>query len=77
MAVNQRATYICIQEFGRRLLDLNRPGKIINVSSVTAFQANRNTSVYGMTKAAVVQMTKAFANEWASRGININSIAPG
>ncbi|KAF2113630.1 hypothetical protein BDV96DRAFT_633160, partial [Lophiotrema nucula] len=77
MAINQRATYINTQEFGRRLLSLQRPGKVVNIASVTAFQANRMTSAYGMTKGAVVQMTKAFANEWAKEGINVNAIAPG
>lgn len=77
MAVNQRAMYISIQEFGRRCLSLNRPGKVVNIASVTSFQPNRNTSVYAMTKGAVVNMTKAFSNEWASRGMNINAIAPG
>ncbi|KAF2728100.1 2-deoxy-D-gluconate 3-dehydrogenase [Polyplosphaeria fusca] len=77
MAINQRAIYINMQEFGKKCLELQRPGKIVNISSVTAFQANINTSAYGMTKAAVVQMTKAFSNEWAGRGINVNAIAPG
>lgn len=72
-----KAVYVADQEFGRRLLALNRPGKIINICSVTAFQANRYTSVYCATKGAVLQMTKAFSNEWASRGIQVNCISPG
>ncbi|GAD92409.1 hypothetical protein NECHADRAFT_55852 [Paecilomyces variotii No. 5] len=55
----------------------NRPGKIINIAPVTAFQANENTSIYTSTKGAVVQMTKAFSNEWVSRGIQVNCISPG
>jgi 2-dehydro-3-deoxy-D-gluconate 5-dehydrogenase len=75
--INLKAVYISTQEVGRRLLHLQRPGKIINISSVTAFQANINTSVYSTTKGALTQMTKAFSNEWASRGIQVNNIAPG
>lgn len=76
-AVNVKATYVSCQEFGRKLLELNRPGKIINIASVTAFQANKNTSIYSSTKGAVMQMTKALSNEWASKGIQVNAISPG
>lgn len=75
--LNAKATFISCQEFGRRLLALGRPGKIINIASVTAFQANRNTCAYAATKGAVMQMTKGFSNEWASRGIQVNAISPG
>ncbi|OAA59742.1 NAD(P)-binding domain protein [Niveomyces insectorum RCEF 264] len=76
-AINAKALYVSCQEFGRRLLALKRPGKIINIASVTAFQANRNTSVYAASKGAVMQMTKGFSNEWISKGIQVNAISPG
>ncbi|KAK5191959.1 hypothetical protein LTR99_006697 [Exophiala xenobiotica] len=75
--VNIKSFYVCMQEFGRKLLSLNRPGKIVNIASVTSYQAGFNTSVYSSTKGAVLQMTKAFSNEWASKGIQVNAIAPG
>jgi 2-deoxy-D-gluconate 3-dehydrogenase len=75
--VNVKATYVSCQEFSRYLLDHGLPGKIINIASVTAFQANINTSVYSATKGAVVQLTKAFSNELASKGIQVNCISPG
>ncbi|CAK7204030.1 hypothetical protein SEUCBS139899_006781 [Sporothrix eucalyptigena] len=75
--LNAKSTYISCQEFGRKLLSLSRPGKIINIASVTAFQANRNTSAYAATKGAVMQMTKGFSNEWVSKGIQVNAISPG
>ncbi len=75
--LNMKATYISCQEFGRKLLSLNRPGKIVNISSATAYQANKNTSLYAGTKGAVMQMTKAFSNECISKGIQVNAIAPG
>jgi 2-deoxy-D-gluconate 3-dehydrogenase len=77
LGINLRATYISTQEFGRKLIELEKSGKVINIASVTAYHANINTSVYACTKAAVVQMTKAFSNEWASKGIQVNGIAPG
>lgn len=65
------------QEFGRKLLELKRPGKIINIGSITSFIAGVNVSAYAASKGGVVQMTKAFSNEWASRGIQSNCICPG
>ncbi|OAL23204.1 hypothetical protein AYO20_11016 [Fonsecaea nubica] len=75
--VNIKSYYISMQEFGRKLFSLNRPGKIVNIASVTSYQAGFNTSVYSSTKGAVLQMTKAFSNEWAGKGIQVNCIAPG
>lgn len=75
--VNIKSYYVSTQEFGRRLLSLGRAGKVINIASVTSFLAGFNTSIYASTKGAVLQMTKAFSNEWASKGIQVNCIAPG
>lgn len=72
-----KSFYVSTQEFGRKLIALNRPGKVINIASVTAFNAGFNTSVYSSTKGAVLQMTRAFSNEWASKGIQVNCICPG
>lgn len=77
LSVNVKAGYILMQEFGRRLLDAGKPGKIVNIASVTSFLAGFNTSVYASTKGAVLQMTKAFSNEWSMKGIQVNCIAPG
>lgn len=66
-----------MQCFGRRLLSLKRPGKIINIASVTSFQAGFNCSAYAASKGAVLQMTKAFSNEWSPKGIQVNCIHPG
>jgi len=75
--INLKSVYVSCQEFGRRLLALNRGGKIINLASVTAFQANQNTSAYSTSKGGIIQMTKAFSNEWASKNIQVNCISPG
>jgi NAD(P)-dependent dehydrogenase (short-subunit alcohol dehydrogenase family) len=51
--------------------------RIIQVASITGLQAIAQISVYCMSKAAVVQMTKAMALEWGRYGINVNAICPG
>jgi 2-deoxy-D-gluconate 3-dehydrogenase len=52
-------------------------GKIINIASLLTFQGGVFVPSYAAAKGGVGQLTKAFANEWASRGINVNAIAPG
>jgi 2-dehydro-3-deoxy-D-gluconate 5-dehydrogenase len=52
-------------------------GKIINVASLLAFQGGLTVPSYAAAKGGVAQITKAFANEWASKGVNVNAIAPG
>jgi 2-deoxy-D-gluconate 3-dehydrogenase len=52
-------------------------GKIINIASLLTFQGGILVPSYAAAKGAVGQLTKAFANEWAARGINVNAIAPG
>ena len=55
----------------------NGRGKIINVSSLLAFQGGIRVPAYAAAKGGVAQLTKALANEWAARGVNVNGIAPG
>ena len=53
------------------------PGKIVNIASLLAFQDGILVPAYAAAKGGIAQFTKAFANEWASKDINVNAIAPG
>jgi 2-deoxy-D-gluconate 3-dehydrogenase len=52
-------------------------GKVINIASLLTFQGGINVPSYAAAKGGVGQLTKAFANEWAAKGVNVNAIAPG
>lgn len=55
----------------------NHRGSIINVASLVSFQGGLTVPAYAAAKGGVAQLTKALSNEWASKGINVNAIAPG
>jgi len=76
IAVNQTAPFILTREIGRRMLE-NGSGKIIFTASLLSFQGGINVPGYAASKGAVAQITKAFANEWAAQGVNVNAIVPG
>jgi 2-deoxy-D-gluconate 3-dehydrogenase len=61
---------------GRPMLERGS-GKIINIASLLTFQGGILVPSYAAAKGGVGQLTKAFANEWAARGVNVNAIAPG
>ncbi|MEO9255164.1 MAG: SDR family oxidoreductase, partial [Tepidiformaceae bacterium] len=75
--VNLRGSYFCAAEVAKRMLESGRPGSIINISSVSGVVALEKLGVYAATKAALHQLTKVMALEWAGRGIRVNTIAPG
>ena len=72
-----KGTYVAAQEFAKRLMALERPGKIINVASILAYCAMTNSTPYATSKGGVLQMTKGFSNELAEKGIQVNCICPG
>jgi len=74
--VNQTAQFILTREIGKRMIK-KRKGKIVFIASLLTFQGGITVPGYAASKGAIGQITKAFANEWASKGINVNAIAPG
>jgi len=76
MAVNLNAVWHLSQLAGRSMLSRGS-GKIINIASLLSFQGGVRVPSYTASKHAVAGLTKALANEWASRGVNVNAISPG
>jgi 2-deoxy-D-gluconate 3-dehydrogenase len=73
---NLNAVWFLSQYAGRKML-AQGSGKIINTASLLSFQGGILVPGYAASKGAVAQLTKALANEWADKGINVNAIAPG
>lgn len=76
IAVNLTATWLTCQAFGRAMVTRGH-GKIINIASLLSFQGGITVPAYAASKGAVASLTKALANDWAKRGVNVNAIAPG
>jgi len=74
--VNLTGLWALAQAAGRVML-AQGSGKIINIASVLTFQGGVRVPAYTASKHAVAGLTKALANEWAARGINVNAVAPG
>jgi len=74
--VNQSAQFILTREFGRDMI-ARGSGKVVFPASLLTFQGGITVPGYAASKGAIGQMTMAFANEWAGRGVNVNAIAPG
>ncbi|WP_163527397.1 2-dehydro-3-deoxy-D-gluconate 5-dehydrogenase KduD [Halobacillus ihumii] len=74
--VNAKAVFFLCQAFGRKMLE-HGYGKIINLSSLLSFQGGLRVPAYAASKGAVAMFTKSLSNEWASKGVNVNAVAPG
>jgi 2-dehydro-3-deoxy-D-gluconate 5-dehydrogenase len=76
MAINSKTVFFLCQAVAKDMMK-RKYGKIINISSLLAFQGGILVPSYSASKGAVAQVTKALANEWAEHGITVNAIAPG
>jgi NAD(P)-dependent dehydrogenase (short-subunit alcohol dehydrogenase family) len=76
--VNSTGVYFCCQTAAQLMIP-HKKGKIINIASSAAFLVRKGipNSVYAMTKAGIVMLTRAFAEEWSQYNINVNAVAPG
>jgi NAD(P)-dependent dehydrogenase (short-subunit alcohol dehydrogenase family) len=77
MNTNAKGAFFVAQAVGSRMITAKRPGRIINIASAAGLKVFGQLSVYCMSKAAVVHMTRALALEWGRHGINVNAICPG
>lgn len=77
MGVNLRGAFVCAREMLKHCLERNRPGTIINVSSVHEIIPRPMYVSYSISKGGMANLTKTLALEYAARGIRVNAIAPG
>jgi 2-deoxy-D-gluconate 3-dehydrogenase len=76
MQVNLNSVFRLCQLAGREMLQ-QRQGKIVNIASLLSFQGGIRVPAYAASKGGIAQLTKALANEWADRNVQVNAIAPG
>lgn len=77
MDVNLKTMFFLCQAFGRQVIGDGRQGRIVNVASMLSYQGGIRVASYTASKSGVLGITRLLANEWATRGINVNAIAPG
>jgi 2-deoxy-D-gluconate 3-dehydrogenase len=73
---NLKSLFFLCQAAGRHMLGQGS-GKIVNIASLLSFQGGIRVPSYAAAKSGVAGLTRALANEWAGRGVNVNAIAPG
>src|SRR4051812_27022283 len=74
---NLKGVWLVAQAVGRRMVAHKVKGSIVNVASILGLRVASSVAPYAVSKAGVVQMTKALALEWARYGIRVNALAPG
>jgi len=74
---NLRGAWAMSQQFATRLIENQRSGSVINIASILGLQPSKGTVPYAVSKAGLIQMTRALALEWARYQIRVNAISPG
>lgn len=74
--INLNTQFIITREIGQQMI-AQGSGKIIFTCSLLSFQGGINVPGYAASKGAIASLLKAFANEWSSKGVNVNGVAPG
>ena len=77
MAVNLRTPFFLAQAVAATMIEEGRPGKIINTASLLSYQGGIRVPSYTASKSGIAGITRLLANEWASKGVNVNAIVPG
>ncbi|NMB45864.1 MAG: 3-ketoacyl-ACP reductase [Firmicutes bacterium] len=77
MDINLKGTFFLTQQVANLMIQQNRPGKIINISSLSAYAASTNRPEYCLSKAGISMVTKLFALRLADHGINVYEVRPG
>lgn len=76
LSINLDTPFLLAREFGKEMIERGS-GKIVFTCSLLSFQGGINVPGYAASKGALSSLVKALANEWASKGVNVNGIAPG
>jgi NAD(P)-dependent dehydrogenase (short-subunit alcohol dehydrogenase family) len=77
LETNLKGAWLTAQECARRMIQGGKGGVIVNIASILSVRVQKGTAPYAISKAGLLQMTKALALEWARYGIRVNALAPG
>jgi NAD(P)-dependent dehydrogenase (short-subunit alcohol dehydrogenase family) len=77
MDTNLKGAWLVTQLTAQRWMESQRPGVVVNIASILGIGVGRGVMPYGVSKAALIHMTKTLAREWARHDIRVNAIAPG